>query len=511
MAPPSITDPTDLARAHSDAWLVQVVGPSAVSPERMNELVAGGFLEAPVEVAVPVPPPSKSGRQSRPDERGHQQLAMDPWAIALLMGALMAGAAPALAKRMRSWPLSRWLPAIGEEVARRRDEGARETAEVAEAVGTSLPSAPAAPPSQPPAPPAPPSGGGGEPPIPAPPEYLTPQEREAWVQARTRGAEYVRGLGNRVEKDVDAYATREREVWAGEDITQEVDRDQRLATREAIREEVADAVATGQTAEDLASDLGHRTGDWTRDWLRIARTELQAAHNEGVAITAVRDFGPDAQVARIPESGACALCRRLYLDEEGKPRVWTVSRLVDNGTGVGVRAEDKQAGLWPAHPHCFPAGVLVRTSLGPVPIELVSERDLVIGHDGAWHRVTATWSRVYSGDLVVLHGHRWCLASTPDHQHLTVRGWRRADEFSADDPVWFVDDAAGARVVRVVGVERKPFDGMVFNLRVDVAESFIANGIVTHNCRCGTQVVPPGFGFDTNWNMRPQRVSAQEV
>jgi hypothetical protein len=362
MAEP-LTDPAAIARAHNDAWLVQAFGPSAVTPERMSELIDAGVLEAPVDVAVavPAPAPSRGARAGGPKS----QLAMDPWALALLMGALMAGAAPSLVKQMRAWPLSRWLPAVGAEIARRREEdelqavqteaALRERVQAPPELGGPAAAADGGGPSAP-APPTPPGGsgggGGGEPPIPAPPEYLTPQERESWIQARTRGAEYVRGLGNRVENDVTEWATREREVWQGEDIQSEVDQDQRIATREAIREEVADAIATGQTAEDLASDLGHRTGDWTRNWLRIARTELQATHNEGVAITAVRDFGPDAQVARIPESGACALCRRLYLDGGGRPKVWTVARLVENGTGVGVKDEDKQAGLWPGHPNC---------------------------------------------------------------------------------------------------------------------------------------------------------------
>jgi len=127
--------------------------------------------------------------------------------------------------------------------------------------------------------------------VPAPPPHLTPVEREAWIQARTRGAEYARGLGNIVTDDMrDAVV----EAWDGDLVTHEADREQRLIVREQIRTETAAAIAEGQGPRKLASRLGNLTGDWSRNWLRIAKTELQGAYNDGVVIDAIRTFGPGA-------------------------------------------------------------------------------------------------------------------------------------------------------------------------------------------------------------------------
>lgn len=38
--------------------------------------------------------------------------------------------------------------------------------------------------------------------------------------------------------------------------------------------------------------------------------------------------------------------------------------------------------------------------------------------------------------------------------------------------------------MRVAKIERVPFDGEVYNLTVLDDESYIANGLIVHNCRC---------------------------
>lgn len=185
--------------------------------------------------------------------------------------------------------------------------------------------------------------------IPAPPPGMPEPLREAWIQAKVRAGEYARGLGSVIRQwpnDV------ERETWAGENIVTEVDAETRRAKRQAIRDLTATAVDQRWTPEKLASELGHKTQEWSRNWNRIARTELQAAHNEGVAISALRNDGPEARVARIPESNACADCKRLFLDEDGKPRIFTVAELAENGTNVGKPRADWLPSLFPVHSNC---------------------------------------------------------------------------------------------------------------------------------------------------------------
>ena len=174
-------------------------------------------------------------------------------------------------------------------------------------------------------------------------------EREAWVQAYTRGSEYVRGLGNMVDEQSRTMAT---EIWDGDEAADVPVPGIRAEVSATIRELTADAIARGATARELASDLGNATGDWARDWLRIARTELQGAYNDGVVIRAVRIHGDRAQIARIPHDDACIHCQRLFLEDNGAPRVFNAEDLMQNGTNVGRKAADWKATVWPVHPHC---------------------------------------------------------------------------------------------------------------------------------------------------------------
>lgn len=292
-----------LVAAHLDAWLVDLLGADAagVPPERVAWLREHGYLEGQISIG-----------------------GLDPWALALTIGSRLGTAPPARAESMREWRLRDWEKELRE------------------------------------APPLPPQGPVGDVPrdavptaspiIPAPPLGLGDIGREAWIQARTRGAEYVRGLGNIVSEDLDTLV---RETWDEAAIVAEGDRDQRLVTRETIRESTSEAVARGWAADRLASELGNKTLDWGRNWRRIAATELQAAANEGTVIAAIRLDGAETRIARIPEPDACPACRALFLDPEtGRPRIFLARELVENGTNVGKPRDDWKPTVWPTHPHC---------------------------------------------------------------------------------------------------------------------------------------------------------------
>lgn len=132
----------------------------------------------------------------------------------------------------------------------------------------------------------------------------------------------------------------------------EADREQRLGTRETIREATAEAVARAWSADRLASELGNRTQDWARDWRRIAVTELQGALNDAVAIRTLRLDGPEGRIARIPETNACEACKTLFLDGDGRPRIFTVAEIVANGTNVGKKRDEWRPTVWGIHPRC---------------------------------------------------------------------------------------------------------------------------------------------------------------
>lgn len=274
-------------------------------------------------------------------------LGIDAFLASLIIGALMVDEPSADPDEDRRRPLEEWKPRIRAKLGEWREaEVSAGAATVALPLPVSTPDAPALPPSPAPTPPAPAGTSGAL--IPLPPPGLPEPLREAWIQARTRAGDYARGLGDVIRQWPEDV---QREDWAGEDIATEVDADARRAKREIIRTATAEAVEKRWTPERLASEFGHKTQEWSRNWMRIARTELQQAHNEGVGIMALRADGEAARVARIPEAGACPKCLELFT-EDGLPRIFSVVELLDNGTNVGKRAVEWVATLGPLHPNC---------------------------------------------------------------------------------------------------------------------------------------------------------------
>lgn len=396
----------EIVARNQEALQVDLFGPGAVPPDRLAWLRDHGFLPAfPSGVGVRLP----SGGT------------IDPWGMAIFMAVLLAQASAKRARQMRRWPLETWaehvdshieqerervrgeqvrpaaleapqparvvvMPEVVDPVVQRRPAEIVDTFETrwpvpaGGAPSPTLTSTPWTRPPAPPLPPQPPGGGGSDggadgPMIPAPPPGLGPAQREAWIQARTRAGEYARGLGNKVSEEMETLVA---EVWDEDAVVGPVDEDLRIETREAIREETADAIAHGRTADELARRLAHRTGDWARDWRRIAATELQGAYSDGVVIDALRYDGDDARVARIPEPGACKQCRRHYLDDNGKPRIFRVADLLENGTNVGKPQDQWRPTIWPLHPNCECA-----TERVPMGLTFNDDWELVPAKDAA--------------------------------------------------------------------------------------------------------------------------------
>ncbi len=84
----------------------------------------------------------------------------------------------------------------------------------------------------------------------------------------------------------------------------------------------------------------------------IISTEIQALFNESGIMAAVASNGREARVIRLPESGACKHCKRLFLDGEGQPKVFSVSEILSYGTNAGRKPVDWLPTLWPVHPNC---------------------------------------------------------------------------------------------------------------------------------------------------------------
>jgi DNA polymerase I-like protein with 3'-5' exonuclease and polymerase domains len=84
---------------------------------------------------------------------------------------------------------------------------------------------------------------------------------------------------------------------------------------------------------------------------------------------------------------------------------------------------------------CMPAGELVLTNRGYIPVEQVRVNDQVISHTGTARAVTRVVNNGVKPVYRVLTADGNTLAVTGNHQFLTTRGWVRADQLNRDHEV----------------------------------------------------------------------------
>lgn len=178
---------------------------------------------------------------------------------------------------------------------------------------------------------------------------LQPWDKHALEYAKRRAASYVRGLGNRLGTNLETLAI-------------ETEKEVRQNLMRRIRREVSEAIVRRDTARRLASSIGRETGDWSRNLQRIARTELQEAHQHGWAAHFRATTGADTMVAKRVDDNACDDCKRLYLEPDGRPKVFVLEELEGNGTNVGLKRNQWEATVATVHPYC--TCVLIRVPAG---------------------------------------------------------------------------------------------------------------------------------------------------
>ncbi len=181
------------------------------------------------------------------------------------------------------------------------------------------------------------------------PTYFSEAEKVGLVSAFKSLGGFIRGLGNAY---ADEISSTYYEEWDKENLLDTPNAQRRNEALKVIREEVGSAVLTNDTGKEVASRIRQRTNDLTRNFERIAETELQATHNEGMIYEAVYQDGENARIARIPETDACKHCLRLFLQPNGKPRIFNVADLLANGTNVGIKARNYKPTAFPIHPNC---------------------------------------------------------------------------------------------------------------------------------------------------------------
>jgi hypothetical protein len=139
---------------------------------------------------------------------------------------------------------------------------------------------------------------------------------------------------------------------------------------------------------------------------------------------------------------------------------------------------------------CLPAGTLVSTPVGDIPIELISEGSTVLsGTNNQLMRVVQTWEGWEKDSLVyITDEHGRTVRLTSEHPVMTDTGMRIARELDVGTAVL----AANGLYVRLQEIVTAPFAGPVFNLDVEpldgldderLTTTFVADGFVVGDNR----------------------------
>jgi hypothetical protein len=131
---------------------------------------------------------------------------------------------------------------------------------------------------------------------------------------------------------------------------------------------------------------------------------------------------------------------------------------------------------------CFPAATRVTAEYGgAVPIETLEVGRHVRTAEGNRGKVLEVMRRHHAGPLVGIGlGYGPSLWATPEHPVLMRSGvYTPIGELRLGDEVSY-DGTDGWATIR--DLDRKPFDGEVYNLEVEGDHSYVAEGVGVHNC-----------------------------
>ena len=147
------------------------------------------------------------------------------------------------------------------------------------------------------------------------------------------------------------------------------------------------------------------------------------------------------------------------------------------GTGIQY-ANDAEKNAWS---HCIARGAMIAMADGRgVPIEDVRAGMMVATPDGPRAVLKAWLTRRSAPVFHIVASNGATLRATGNHLVLVSWEWKRVDSITPGDELLFNGESDGA--VGVVGVHRCRERSDVFDLVVDGAHCFFANGILVHNC-----------------------------
>lgn len=265
---------------------------------------------------------------------------------------------------------------------------------------------------------------------------LSELEKLAVLEAQQNAGQYLRSFASEIEEGIFSRVAATQNKIVSE-----------ATIKELLQDEVAFALFQKKTWQDLASSLAAELGTQNNKRVkRIARTEMHSAQQRGVvqAISNKVDIyghsqGPQSKVSVLTESGRCNDCADLYENPDGSPKVFTLSKLLANGSNAD-REHKRTNGLhasWrpvvpPAHPHCFPAGTEILTKAGWKCIEDVQLDEQVLSlnietKDMEYVPVKHTVES-YAASLVEFSSRNYSLTCTPNHDLIVLTDWQHKNK-----------------------------------------------------------------------------------
>ncbi len=262
-------------------------------------------------------------------------------------------------------------------------------------------------------------------------------------------------------------------------------------TADALRDELMAGMEDGETISQLADRISGLSDEWVEGWRSemIARTETARAFTTG-HIEAWRSTGVVSRKIWVASGDACVFCQEM----DG-----TVVDLDENFFDQG----DEQTADWkdqeismdhdysdvsgpPLHPNCIVyEDTPITTFAGLKKIKDVKVGDLVLTHRGRFRKVIKTFRHTYTGKAVKIRfgGVAW-VTVTEDHPVLMRMKWHSAKDIKVGDTI-YVAGSQGFVDTPVLNVDHSQVKSRsVYNLSVAEDESYIAKGMVVHNCRC---------------------------
>ena len=178
-----------------------------------------------------------------------------------------------------------------------------------------------------------------------------------------------------------------------------------------VQDKLTKAIAEGTTLEDFKKTVRESLKTTTDTHLEtVYRNATQTAYNAGrwqqMSEPSVTRFRPFWLYDAVLDGRTTPLCNKL------------------NGTLLAASDPFWDSHTPPMHHRCFPAGTLIQTQRGNVPIESVRDGDLALTHLGRFRRVTELMrspSPERLSQITFQSGRR--LTATPGHPALTERGW----------------------------------------------------------------------------------------